>query len=710
MRYIINKQNINKLDTMKLKNKILVPVIGLVTLFFGINNAHGQYSSRGLYGGTINCGTVYDTNIYLGSDDGGVYQNTRQTLNGWKSLSVGLGSGKVRALAHTGSYLFAGTADKGVYIYTGVSGLNRYWNPVNNGLTNQNIKALLALDSITVLAGTNGGGLFQTLDKGANWTNVNNSLFNNSIITGIVKAGSRIILTSQTGGVFASDDNGANWIDLNDVNTLGIAGTNSISYNVSTDELMIANSNGLFLLASASTTTTPAYSSAQGTVATSTNIRSISNTATKWYLATDNGVYSSVTASISWTAANNGSGTMNTRIVVPYQTRLVLGTQLFGIYKTSATTVNWASNNTNFNNIATYSLTTSGNAVVVAATEKGVYVSRNNSNNYTRSNTGLLDSLTLTDVTFLGTNLYASTSTGGVYVSADTGAVWTPFNNGITNLDVKKIVSSTTFIYLFDSNGMVFQSNGTSGWAAVQTGLPNNVHPTSMAFYGTNALLGTLGNGTYKRGEMSGSWIAMNTGLTDLNVTSVTSLGTKLFAGTDGSGVFVYDPTQNNWTAATSISTAFTSMINLDGSKIQAMKTFGSYVFASIKGAVLATPDYGTTWIDACSQFNLPSYSDLNKISFTTRLYVCTQNNSLYYTSLFNLPVNAAVLAIDTISCYNSCSGTAYAIVTGGAGPYTLSWSNGSTADTLTGLCAATYTVTVMDANSNMVVDSIVVA
>lgn len=43
------------------------------------------------------------------------------------------------------------------------------------------------------------------------------------------------------------------------------------------------------------------------------------------------------------------------------------------------------------------------------------------------------------------------------------------------------------------------------------------------------------------------------------------------------------------------------------------------------------------------------------------------------------------------------CSGTATATVSGGASPYTYSWSNGATAATITGLCAGTYTVTVTD-------------
>ena len=43
------------------------------------------------------------------------------------------------------------------------------------------------------------------------------------------------------------------------------------------------------------------------------------------------------------------------------------------------------------------------------------------------------------------------------------------------------------------------------------------------------------------------------------------------------------------------------------------------------------------------------------------------------------------------------CSGTANATVSGGATPYTYSWSNGATTASINGLCAGTYTVTVTD-------------
>jgi hypothetical protein len=51
------------------------------------------------------------------------------------------------------------------------------------------------------------------------------------------------------------------------------------------------------------------------------------------------------------------------------------------------------------------------------------------------------------------------------------------------------------------------------------------------------------------------------------------------------------------------------------------------------------------------------------------------------------------------VSCYDGSDGTATVTPNGGLAPYTYSWSNGDTTQTITGLVAGTYSVTVSDAN-----------
>jgi hypothetical protein len=174
-----------------------------------------------------------------------------------------------------------------------------------------------------------------------------------------------------------------------------------------------------------------------------------------------------------------------------------------------------------------------------------------------------------------------------------------------------------------------------------QGGLPNGVKPTSLAFFGNNILLSTNGNGVYVKSVNGNVWTAYNNGLSNLSVNSATTLNDKIYVGTTGSGVFVSDTTlsQIQWQATTPIAISHLSLVSLDPSKIQAMGAYGNYVFASYKGGVVATADNGVTWVPGGNQFNLPSFTDVNKIQFvTTRVFVPTNNNSLYSNSLSELP------------------------------------------------------------------------
>lgn len=602
-------------------------------------SATAHFGSKGPFGGTVTCALAKDSLVYIGTANGGVYISSNNSLAAWTARPVGLVSGKITALTHSGSYLFAGTADSGVFIFNGFVGSDRYWIKINNGLSNLRIKSLLAIDSITVLAGTDGNGLYKTTDKGATWTAINSGLINTAVVTGLVKAGNRIVLLSKTGGVFASDNNGSTWADLNDVNTLNIGNTNSLSYNSVNDVLLVSNANGLYTLNTASTVTTASYVNALTGLPSNTLIRGLSNNGTDWYLATDKGVYTTPASAVNWTAANTGLPNMDVRAIVALQNRLIAGVAQEGIYKATAGVNAWAALNTNFNNPVTTTMAAAGDSLVVAVTDKGVFVSKNLATSYVKANTGLTDSLHVNDIVLAEHMLFAATQNGGIFASEDSGATWVTFNNGLSNLNIKKIFFATHHLYAIDANGNIFEISLNSDiWQAEQEGLPTTVNPTSLAFYGGKLFLGTLGHGVYMRDQHIGPWEAVNTGLSNLNVTAVTVSGNKVFAGTNGAGVFVSDFETVNWvqTAATSI--AHTTMIGLNGNNIQAMASFGGYVYASYKGGLLTTSNNGATWIAGGNQFNLPSFTDVRKICFVnSRVFVTTENNAVYSNALSEL-------------------------------------------------------------------------
>ncbi len=625
-----------------MKKIILLPILLISILIFTTNKAFAHFGSKGPFGGSVSCSAVFDTTVYIGTFTGGVYQSTTAGLIAWRSIPVGLTSGKISALTYSGTYLFAGTLDSGMYIFNGYVGTDRHWIKINTGLTNLKIKSLLAIDSITILAGTDGGGLFKTINKGATWVAVNSTALNGATITGLTKAGNKIIALNLSSGVFASTDQGNTWTSFNDMGTSMAGGTSAVSYNAKTDQLSIVNRDGICLTDGVSNTTTPIYYSINSILPAGVAIRSVTNNGMSWFIATNSGVYSSTSVTINWLSVNAGLPNTDATNIISFKTSFLVGINIEGIFKSDATKIAWKDNNVSFNNFATYAMETSGDLVVVVATEKGIFVSKDLAATYTRSNFGLTDSLNVTSLKFFGKLLYAGTKNAGIFVSTDTGRTWTTDNAGLPVMNIKKLYASDKYLYTIDAAGNIFQyfvQFASTGWITVQSGLPSNVVPTSMSFYGTKILLGTYGQGVFTKDVAGSSWTAINAGLSNFNVTSVTNNGTKLFAGTDGSGVFNTDFTAPNWKPVSPTSIAHTLTMGLDGTKIQDMAFNGGYVFASYKGGLLATADSGKTWIAGGNQFNLPSYADVNRITFvTTRVFVSTPANCLYSNALSELP------------------------------------------------------------------------
>ena len=55
-----------------------------------------------------------------------------------------------------------------------------------------------------------------------------------------------------------------------------------------------------------------------------------------------------------------------------------------------------------------------------------------------------------------GTNLFAGTYFGGVYVSTNNGAIWTAVNNGLSNMDVSALSVIDTNLFAGTLGGGVF--------------------------------------------------------------------------------------------------------------------------------------------------------------------------------------------------------------------------------------------------------------
>jgi hypothetical protein len=97
-----------------------------------------------------------------------------------------------------------------------------------------------------------------------------------------------------------------------------------------------------------------------------------------------------------------------------------------------------------------------------------------------------------------GTNLYAGTYPGGVFLSTNGGVTWAERNFGLTNVGVFALAVAGTSLFAATNGGVFLSTNAGARWAPVNDGL-STLTTWSLAINGGDLLAGTDGGGVYRR-------------------------------------------------------------------------------------------------------------------------------------------------------------------------------------------------------------------
>lgn len=118
-------------------------------------------------------------------------------------------------------------------------------------------------------------------------------------------------------------------------------------------------------------------------------------------------------------------------------------------------------------------------------------------------------------------------------------------------------------------------------------------------------------------------------------------------------------------------------------------------IFADLSGGTLP---YSLTWNDPA---NTTTALVSNLCAGNYELDVTDANGChTELSATLPEPVELTInLSASNVSCYAACNGSVTATVSGGTAPYSYSWSNGSTASGINGLCPGMYSLIVTDAN-----------
>ncbi len=208
---------------------------------------------------------------------------------------------------------------------------------------------------------------------------------------------------------------------------------------------------------------------------------------------------------------------------------------------------------------------------------------------------------TLTSLTVSGSDLFAGTTIGGVYLSTDSGSSWTAINSGLTTNYVTALATAGTQVFAGTySNGVFVSTNNGTSWSAANSGLPSKSIQV-LAANGGDLFAGTGGGGVYLSTNNGSSWTSASAGLTDLNVTAIAASGAYLFAGTANGLVFL---STNNGSVWTSVSTGL-PIGEITSLAIIGTNTPPTNLMVGIYNSIYTSTNMGTSW--TASTTGLPS-------------------------------------------------------------------------------------------------------
>lgn len=557
------------------------------------------------------------------------------TTNVW--TSSGPYSAVVNQVGFTSdeSAIVAGTNGGGIFRSVN-NGTN--WGTANTGLSSSAVITALATLDTNHFAGSNGSGVYISADA-VTWLPASTGLPPNSNISSLSVNGTDLYASVNGGGVFKSSDNGSTWTAINDADHDGslylpTANIRAITVIPTTPATVLAGANSAGVFYSTDdgetwhgTTGFPAGTTVQAVACESTTV---------CYAGTKGvGVYKSIDGGQTWSApANNGlpvNATVNAFKLRGAASVYALTDE--GIFQSGDKGANWASLNTGLGTSSCYSLTwaTGNPAIMYLATSGGVYKTEDNGATWTGASTGLRF---MTDIKATAidpanaTYIYAGGSGSGAFKSTNSGTSWSIANSGLGSSIVNTLLPRPAALYAGTSNGVFRSTDGAATWTAVNTSLPA-VDVRALGFDSlTSTIYAGTSNGIFKTPEGLINWTATTTpgnpDIRDLAIdTSVSPAA--IYAGTAGSGVYMSTDGGDNWSA---VNTGLTSTtINAVGTGLNS-----GTAFAATATGLFKSTNYGTSWINTANSFSVPDVRSI-LINTASALVIAGTNTGGAYLS-----------------------------------------------------------------------------
>lgn len=483
----------------------------------------------------------------LAATSNGVFVNSG---SGWTAANTGLSDLDVRTMTASFpplSTYFLGTGSG--HVFRSTDGVN--WTEATAPLAGP-VTALKVCGGSTpgiLYAGIEGGALFTSTDGGASWqqsalasTDIRNFSCGNAA-------------TGEVAVVVTGDD--GQWLDVSGAfsrfgspppSLHGRAlGVYQQSYLSNSATFFLATDSGLYSSTSTSGTFSPWAGADTGISASTARALAVdpTNPATL-YAGTSLGLYKSTDRGLTWAAANRGLTSLQVSglAVSPTDPNTLYAVSADqGAFKSTDGAATWTSVNTGLTSsdlVAVVVDPVNPSTVYAASATGGIFKSTDAAASWSPSSAGLT-TLAVTSIWIdsgASTGLFASTAGGGVFASTDQGASWAPVNSGLASLNTTVVTRAGGVLYAGTTEGRMFASADGSTWNEI--GAASDAVQALVGDPSGATLFAATPTGVLRSDDQGATWSAVMSGMVDPNALTLAMAPTvpsTLFVGTNHSGV-----------------------------------------------------------------------------------------------------------------------------------------------------------------------------
>lgn len=428
----------------------------------------------------FNENSLSESKIYLASADfstsSGVWFSTNNGANWIHKLA----EERVRSIAvnNSGSTILAGTDGQGLY-YSTDDGSN-FTGPIQNPtLPNDYIMSLSISSTGEFIVGTQ-AGISVSTNNGTSWTNYNDQTsgfgaFDNILAAEVSDDASNIYALKSLGGLAIFNNTTDTWTNVNE-NTNNWLGSENVNLLVAGEEantFYLAVNDGVSVTHDGGSTWQNFDSSNPGFItATPTDLK-VLDKGQKIYVATSLGLVVSKDAGSTWTTYTAetpgfGSDSWCRQVVTQNDGEKIYVVKQDGIFYSTDGGDNWQQTDNSIGTPTSLKLSHDGNTLF-ATSGTGLFKSTDAGTNWTSIFSGV--QYLSVDANTNGQYLYATTN-NTISMSDDSGATWTtvdsdnvPALNGVSNCQVKHISTDGSHAYIICSTGgLLITTNYGRDW------------------------------------------------------------------------------------------------------------------------------------------------------------------------------------------------------------------------------------------------------